>query len=384
MGSGLYPQANTGVDVGSAIEGIANAVATTREGMIRRAMMQREIARQAAADQQIQEDRLYQRTRDESTARSQQEDREYTRSRNDRQDSLAEAKQAEEAAAKRAELGIVPDQFAPAPGTDLVNSFQTPTIRSAMASRGGAVGQFQSESAASGGQAPSVGQLPSSQLVAGFTDPSLGTKAQERQRALADARDTHAINRDYDLAHPTKSETAGGQNPMVVQRNIQNASNLRSQFNSDKTFTDGQIVATQLAGVKSALAQKTAGGDMAAVFGLMKVYDPSSSVREGEYATAKNAAGVPERLRNYFNGARDGRILDENQRRDFQATVENIAKGRRAALKGTMERYSKAAKAINVDPADVVFDPFTVFDAHDDPSGDHLVGKYNLTPKGGQ
>ena len=38
--------------------------------------------------------------------------------------------------------------------------------------------------------------------------------------------------------------------------------------------------------------------DMSLVFGFMKMLDPSSVVRETEYATAKNATGVPDQVRN--------------------------------------------------------------------------------------
>ncbi|BCV06223.1 MAG: hypothetical protein CM15mV128_240 [Caudoviricetes sp.] len=53
----------------------------------------------------------------------------------------------------------------------------------------------------------------------------------------------------------------------------------------------------------------------------MKVLDPTSVVREGEQATAANAAGVPSRVRNAFNKALTGEKLSLEQRKDFVSTA---------------------------------------------------------------
>ena len=49
----------------------------------------------------------------------------------------------------------------------------------------------------------------------------------------------------------------------------------------------------------------------------MKMLDPTSVVREGEFATAQNATGVPERIRNSFNKAMSGERLGQKQRTKF-------------------------------------------------------------------
>ena len=45
----------------------------------------------------------------------------------------------------------------------------------------------------------------------------------------------------------------------------------------------------------------SAAGDLAMIFTYMKILDPTSVVREGEQATAQNAAGTPERIKNIYN-----------------------------------------------------------------------------------
>lgn len=65
-------------------------------------------------------------------------------------------------------------------------------------------------------------------------------------------------------------------------------------------------------------------GDLALTFGLMKVLDPTSVVREGEQATVQNAGGIAERIRNAYNKLLTGERLTPEQRQDFlnQATLQ--------------------------------------------------------------
>ena len=49
----------------------------------------------------------------------------------------------------------------------------------------------------------------------------------------------------------------------------------------------------------------------------MKMLDPNSVVREGEYATAQNSGSIPQRVVNAYNNAIRGTKLDASQRANF-------------------------------------------------------------------
>ncbi|NBR91439.1 MAG: hypothetical protein EBS68_16330, partial [Rhodobacteraceae bacterium] len=70
--------------------------------------------------------------------------------------------------------------------------------------------------------------------------------------------------------------------------------------------------------------QGTAMGDLGLIFSYMKALDPGSVVREGEQATAQNAAGVPEQIRNAYNRLASGQRLSPEQRADMTNTALNI------------------------------------------------------------
>lgn len=68
----------------------------------------------------------------------------------------------------------------------------------------------------------------------------------------------------------------------------------------------------------------TAPGQMGLVFSIMKLYDPTSSVRESEYASAENAAGVPARIRNQWNKLKDGTFLETAQINEFIQSADEL------------------------------------------------------------
>ena len=75
----------------------------------------------------------------------------------------------------------------------------------------------------------------------------------------------------------------------------------------------------------------TPASDMALVFSFMKIMDPGSTVREGEYASAQNTTGVPGQILNAYNKAIDGTILNPSQREDFLQQAQSLADSQRTA-----------------------------------------------------
>ncbi|WP_267427365.1 hypothetical protein [Methylobacterium sp. GC_Met_2] len=97
--------------------------------------------------------------------------------------------------------------------------------------------------------------------------------------------------------------------------------------------------------------------DISLVFGYMKMLDPGSVVREGEYATAKNAAGVPERVLNAYNKALTGEFLSDTQRKDFLGQASELYGTARKTAEGVAERYRNLATSYGADPSRAVYLP---------------------------
>lgn len=94
------------------------------------------------------------------------------------------------------------------------------------------------------------------------------------------------------------------------------ADSLRAEY--FKRSTENGYLEIKNAYEKVVAASPSAEGDIALIFSFMKLLDPGSVVREGEFATAENAAGVPERIRRKWNKVLKGDKLDQNLRDSYK------------------------------------------------------------------
>lgn len=136
---------------------------------------------------------------------------------------------------------------------------------------------------------------------------------------------------------------------------IKKAKDLRKEFTQQSKDFFG--VNESMARIRSSANDPSAAGDLSLIFNYMKVLDPGSVVRETEFATAQNAAGVPERVRAKYNQVINGERLAPDQRADFVDRAEKIFEGQRAIHSRRVDEYSRIAKSIGADPMQVIVDP---------------------------
>lgn len=97
-------------------------------------------------------------------------------------------------------------------------------------------------------------------------------------------------------------------------------------------------------------------GDLALIFNFMKVLDPASVVREGEFATAANAGGIDERVRSLYNQVVEGTRLTEAQRADFVDRAGRLYSGAQEQYQSIADQYAGFAKQAGLDPSLVIPD----------------------------
>jgi hypothetical protein len=81
-------------------------------------------------------------------------------------------------------------------------------------------------------------------------------------------------------------------------------------------------------------AEGTGIGDVARIFAIMKMFDPTSVVREGEQATAQNAAGVPEHIRSIYNNARGEGKLSDKARAEIYSQAKKVYEASKKTASG--------------------------------------------------
>jgi hypothetical protein len=129
---------------------------------------------------------------------------------------------------------------------------------------------------------------------------------------------------------------------------------MRKEFNALDATKDFGDVRTAFLKVKTAAENPSAAGDLALVFNYMKILDPGSVVREGEFQTAADATSwlqrteddgfaVPLPIAKAIRKLEDGTLLTPNQRQDFLSTARNTASAQFKPAKEALQRYKGLA-----------------------------------------
>lgn len=98
--------------------------------------------------------------------------------------------------------------------------------------------------------------------------------------------------------------------------------------------------------INSSAAAQTGPGDIALITSFMKMLDPGSVVRETEFATARDTAGLYAQLENNLKKAKDGQFLNPKQRgeyvslaRQYLGAAERQAKQEENNLRVVVKNY---------------------------------------------
>lgn len=213
-------------------------------------------------------------------------------------------------------------------------------------------GNYGSEPIEQGSEAGGVAQ----DLGGGWSLQAMQTPADRRAERSevradrADARAEEAARRAADAAARADQR---------AQRQEQNGSRreavaLRREFNNRaevKAFTGVQGAYRGLEA--AATGPATSGSDLSLIFQFMKILDPTSVVREGEFATAQNSGSAYERVGNLYNRVLNGTRLNARQRADFLQQGRSLYRASEQGFRPVLEQYRGYAEAQGISPDDV-------------------------------
>lgn len=127
------------------------------------------------------------------------------------------------------------------------------------------------------------------------------------------------------------------------------ANDLRKEYISETKNNNFREITNSYKKVLS--TPNTPAGDVSLVFAYMKMLDPGSVVREGEFATAQNTAGIPDRIVNAYNRAVSGKRLSEQQRAGFIEASKSLYNGYKSSQDDIDKQYTDLAKRYGIDPS---------------------------------
>lgn len=182
----------------------------------------------------------------------------------------------------------------------------------------------------------------------GLTTAQIG---QAKASAVASYASANASNAN--AAKTRREMEQSGTGLLPPDKAMEAESKLRREY-SDQT-KGFQEVREAYRRVKS--SNNDAVGDLSLIFGYMKMLDPGSVVREGEFATAQNAAGVPERVQNIYNRAVSGERLTPGQRKAFTAQAEKLFGSAQQQEKTVRAGLERIASGYGIKKENIFYDP---------------------------
>ena len=132
---------------------------------------------------------------------------------------------------------------------------------------------------------------------------------------------------------------------------------LRKEYGATPEYKRYDDVRAAYERVRSSASMDSGAGDIGTIFGYMKMLDPGSVVREGEFATAQNSSGIPDRIRNIYNAAMSGERLTPEQRAEFVRVSDALYENEARRIEGVNQRYGDIAGEYQLDPSRIVQQP---------------------------
>ncbi len=147
-------------------------------------------------------------------------------------------------------------------------------------------------------------------------------------------------------------QAGGPQDPSAGGNQITNERNLRGEY--QKATDEYRATRQAYQKVEASLSLGTGIGDIGGIFSLLKTFDPTSTVREGEFSTAQNSSGVPGWLQNTYNRLLNGERLTPEQRRDFVQIARTQFGTYEQQYQDRTAEYISMAEQYGLNPTNVV------------------------------
>lgn len=176
----------------------------------------------------------------------------------------------------------------------------------------------------------------------------LGLTSAQTNKALVEAQKIGLENKKLILEMEAMKK--GG--TVDPQKQFEFEQKLRNEYNTQTG--DFQTVRSSYQRVLQ--SQDTPAGDIALIFNYMKMLDPGSVVREGEFATAQNAGGIPDRILNAYNKALNGERLNPGQREMFANQAKSLYSGAQSREKEVRKGLERVVNNYGLNKSNVFYE----------------------------
>jgi hypothetical protein len=178
------------------------------------------------------------------------------------------------------------------------------------------------------------------------------TSTDNNKRTVAASRDNAQATRD--AARTTGDAT---RDAARIQTGFQNEQGLRKEFEALPEVKKYKQALPSYKGIEDAVKRNTAQSDINIVYGIAKLYDPDSVVREGEYATVANSPNIPDRIKGYAQYLAGGGRLTDKVKGEILAEAKSRMKSYEDQHSVARQNFESIASRSGVDVSRVFPSP---------------------------
>jgi hypothetical protein len=183
-----------------------------------------------------------------------------------------------------------------------------------------------------------TGLLEDKQIDRQFEREKFGTQTEQKERELTGAEEDRRLKREAQKGDAaTKTEAQLRDDYLKVTKSYPEVRDAYSRITT-AAASDGGV------------------SDITLIYGYMKLLDPTSVVREGEYATAQKAGSVPDNIIAMYNRALKGDFLSPDVKQQFLTMADQLYQRHTADHEKVKTQFSEITTRGGGDPRNVTID----------------------------
>lgn len=134
---------------------------------------------------------------------------------------------------------------------------------------------------------------------------------------------------------------------------FKNEKSLRDEYQALPQVKSAAEMNNAFRMIETAYQKPSAANDLAMATKYMKILDPTSVVRESEFAMAVNATGLMDKVYNYANAVKTGQRLNPAQRKDFYDSAKAINDAFQSEAVNSGGKYKGIASQYGLNPENI-------------------------------
>lgn len=182
-------------------------------------------------------------------------------------------------------------------------------------------------------------------------DPVTGKVAVANSVQNTQSPDNKAsVGASYANASATREVAKATRDAASINAGYGREQDLRKEFQSLPEVKNYKHAIPAFKGIEDAIKRDTPQSDINIVYGIAKLYDPTSVVREGEYATVANSPNIPDRIKGYANYLAGGGRLTKKVKDEIYAEARSRMQSFEGEYQGARGDFESIASRSGSDP----------------------------------